>query len=278
MVLLNSHALRDKMVQNGIQENTLLQKLNKFKPKISFSLEHGDYIVETAKNAEDLYAALALRQHSFIEDFLPGEDVDFIDFDEYDLKADHILVRDRQTYEVLGCYRVFCSKFVKKHYSESQFDLGTFLKTPGTKIELGRACIHKNHRNGVTLNLVWKGLAKYALLSESQYMFGCASIKTTSFEVAESIYWHLAPGFADNQYKMKVLKPYQFKQFFNMDSLLPWPQVEPLIPALLRTYLMAGAKICSTAALDNVFRCVDYITVLDLSKLDSKYRRRYFDD
>ncbi|MFM8314939.1 MAG: hypothetical protein ACKOA8_11700, partial [Deltaproteobacteria bacterium] len=51
--------------------------------------------------------------------------------------------------------------------------------------------------------------------------------------------------------------------------------VDEMIPALLQSYLKAGAKVSPTPALDRDFKCVDFFTVLDMESLTQLYERRY---
>jgi putative hemolysin len=240
-------------------------------------MECGPYRIEVATSPEDLQKVIDLRHHSFVEDFSDSvAEPGWIDFDQYDIFADHIIVKHVDTKEILGSYRIICSDHSTRFYSEEQFEISRALSMPGCKIELGRACIHHEHRNGVTLNLVWKGLAKYATLVNARYMFGCASVKTISPEVAHSIYWHLYPMFFNSQQTAHVLPKYHCPLPTNFDLMPGWHSVEDEIPTLLKSYLQAGAQICSEPALDTFFGCVDFFTLLDLQTINPKYYRRYF--
>lgn len=251
-------------------------QIARFQAKIFFQMDIGAYRIETASSPEDLKNIIQLRKHSFLEEFISDTPADSIDFDDFDLIADHVLLRNLNTQEVIGCYRIINSEYTKMFYSETQFYMDVLIRQPGIKIELGRACIHKNYRNGVTINLIWKGLAAYAKLANAKYMFGCASVKTMSHDLAHSMHWHLLPFYFNNQYDIRVLPEFKCPIPVNLDSIPGWTEVESSIPALLRTYLQAGATICSEPALDTYFRCVDFFTVLDLTKINPKYYKRYF--
>jgi putative hemolysin len=54
--------------------------------------------------------------------------------------------------------------------------------------------------------------------------------------------------------------------------------VDEMIPALLQSYLKAGAKVAASPALDRDFKCVDFFTVLDMESLTQLYERRYRPD
>jgi putative hemolysin len=276
MVLMLDQTEKLKIEKEIFEKEILNLKLSTFRPKAQFQTEFGDYIVRTAEGASDLAKIIQLRSHSFMADFTPDSNQDFIDFDHYDLLADHVLVLKKSTDELLGCYRIICSKFTNQCYSREQFNLGWFENVSDIKIELGRACIHKDHRNGASLNLVWKGLAQYAMTVNARYMYGCASVKTVSREVAYSIYWQLYPAFFKPEYQMSVLPRFQFHQATHQEKLLRWEDVEDQVPTLLKSYLQAGAKICSEPALDTFFQCVDFLTILDLHQIEAKYHRRYF--
>ena len=250
--------------------------IKKFQPKAFFQAEFGPYRVEVATSPEDLQKIIALRHHSFVEDFAMSSPPGWIDFDHFDVTADHVILKHIDTKEILGSYRIICSEFSQNFYSGEEFDLDRILSLDGVKIELGRACIHREHRNGVTLNLVWKGIARYASLVKAKQLFGCASVKTISPEIAYSMYWHLYPLFFNSQIAARVLPKYLCPRPSNVDLLPGWNIVEPQIPSLLKSYLQAGAHICSEPALDMLFGCVDFLTVLDLENIHPKYSRRYF--
>ncbi len=270
-----AHPLTAKQYQES-ERARVAGLIKKFQPKAFFQAEFGPYRVEVATSPEDLQRIIDLRRHSFNEDFAMNTPIGWIDFDHCDIKADHVILKHVDTKEILGSYRIMCSDFSDRYYSEEEFDIGRILALDGVKIELGRACIHREHRNGVTLNLVWKGLARYARLVNARYMFGCASVKTISPDVAYSMYWHLYPLFFSSQIAAKVTPKYTCPRPSNIDYLPGWNVIEPQIPSLLKSYLQAGACIASEPALDLIFGCIDFLTVLDLQKMNAKYARRFF--
>lgn len=276
MVLMLDIATKNYF-ENEIYKKKILQnKIASFAPKVKFEIELGDYTLKTAESSDEITQVIELRRHSFMADFTPNANLEFIDFDEYDLLADHILVLNRENRQLLGSYRIISSKFTKQCYSKEQFDLRQFDLSTDSKIELGRACIHKNFRNGIALNLVWKGIAEYAALVSARYLYGCASVKTISQDIAYSLYAHLYPNFYDTQYNISILPKFHFASPIHEAHLYPWKDVEHYLPSLLRSYLQAGAKICSEPALDTFFQCIDFLTVLDLNNIEPKYQRRYF--
>jgi putative hemolysin len=82
--------------------------------------------------------------------------------DEFDLRCDHLIIQDAASREVIGTYRVNASTYSRNFYSNKEFHLDNFLRSPGCKLELGRACIHKDYRNGRVLSLLWKGIVMYS--------------------------------------------------------------------------------------------------------------------
>lgn len=253
-----------------------LAKIRTFRPKAFFQIQCGPYTVETITSHEDLVRIIELRHHSFVEDFAMAAPANWVDTDQYDLLADHVIVKHVDSKEILGTYRIVCSEFSDRFYSQEQFEIQKLRELPEVKIELGRACIHREHRNGVTLNLIWKGLARYATVVNARYMFGCASVKTVSPELAYSMFWHLYPFYFKDTLRSAVLPNYNCPKPTGIDSLPTWREVEASIPPLLRSYLQAGAYISSEPALDALFGCVDFLTALDLKEINPKYHRRYF--
>lgn len=261
------------------QDDDLLNiKLALYQPKVSFRLDLRKYIIQTATSSRDLRALVQLRRHSFFEEFGMSPSTDFQEFDEYDLLADHIILKSKQTNEVIGSYRILNSDFSHKFYSEEQFEMADLLQSPGHKIELSRACIHKDYRNGATLSLVWKGLAHYATITSTDYMFGCASIMSTSPRLAYSMYHYFKTDRLDTQFRLGIKEGFQFPEnsFEPGTDQLADEVVQENIPPLLKVYMKAGARICSEPSIDRKMQCFDFLTILRMKELTSKYQERFF--
>jgi putative hemolysin len=57
---------------------------------------------------------------------------------------------------------------------------------------------------------------------------------------------------------------------------VPDKKVPRLIPSLLNTYLAIGAMICGEPAYDREFRCMDYLTILDVETMNQGYVDKVF--
>ena len=136
-------------------------------------------------------------------------------------------------------------------------------------IELGRACVHPQHRNLVVLGLLWKGIADYARQHGGRYLFGCSSITSQDPAVGASAYTDLCRRhLALPQWRTRPLATY--------DCSLNQLAAEPVkIPKLLRAYLTLGAKICGPPALDRQFKTIDFLTLLDLETMPLLARQRF---
>lgn len=260
----------------SLNERLLELKLKSFRPKITFCLSTNTFEVKTAETKEELKEVLRLRHQVFTKAYGIQLRFNDIDFDRYDLMGDHILLRDRSTNTTMGTYRVLPSSHTKEFYSQNEFTLDTFLKAPGIKVELGRACIHEDFRNGSSLSLIWKGLAKYINLAKADYMFGCTSVKTINAQVAMAIFKHYWNDHYSNPFRITPTPKYRYASYSGEDWQESEVEFESYIPSLFKTYVKAGAHISSLPALDQYFGCTDFFTVLDLNKIDPAYKRRYF--
>ena len=86
-----------------------------------------------------------------------------------------------------------------RFYSESEYDL-TPLKASGRRLlELGRSCVHPDHRGGTAMFQLWNALADYVLERGIEVLFGVASFHGTDVAaLAQPLAWlhhhHLAPA------------------------------------------------------------------------------------
>lgn len=154
----------------------------------------------------------------------------------------------------------------------------------GPHIELGRACIQKEHRKGsAVISLLWKGIIEYLNISKANVIFGCTSLKINTAKEAALAYKYLIDinavteeTFASPNKKFRfndfdIWFSYYQKGLNEMQKI----EAEKIIPPLLKSYLKFGAKISSIPAFDKDFNCVDMLTVLKKSDMPDSLVRRF---
>ncbi len=226
------------------------------------------YSIRLASSSQDVKAAQTLRFFVFnleLEEGLESSFLTFRDEDAYDTACDHLLVEAQG--EVVGTYRMQTGLRAAQHkgfYSAQEFDLTPFEVIRSQVLELGRACVHQDHRNLHVLSMLWRGIASYARQHSCRYMLGCSSL--TSQDPAEGLALfeqlsekHLAPA----ELMTQPLPEWVCEQASDTPSF----QTPPKAPKLLSAYLSLGAKICAPPALDREFKTIDFLTLLDLETL-----------
>ena len=244
----------------------------RIEPLVSLLIENSKYTLKTLDQMSEFEQVLELRAKIFSEEYSAQTASDSIDIDRFDFSCDHLIIVEKKTHAVIGTYRMLCSKFVTDFYSESEFELESFLKEPGVKLELGRACIAKEHRKGAVISLLWRGIVRYASETKADYLFGCSSVKTESPGDAKGIVEHLkANGQFSDQWGIHPVGKYRIKDLDSAQST----GFQCEFPSLFQSYLNAGAKVYGEPALDRDFKCLDFLTVLRLKDITEAYEKRY---
>ena len=277
----SAHPVKDWMSHLRLTSKLVAKKWTKgFTVKIPIYTETDTYILKTAETLQEIDLALKLRHLVFFEELQQKKKFFKIELDELDLNCDHLLIYSKQDSKVVGTYRLFSSHFFDRFYSEDEFDLTLFKKTPGHKLELGRACVLKEHRNGTVMQLLWRGISKYMQITDSRWLLGCSSVQTLDPSIITAMTFKLHhEGYTDNTFKVHPTHLYHpethgiwFKNF--TDPKIPLPAVE--IPPLLHSYLKAGAKVALEPAIDVSFNCIDYLTIMDTQHMNPLFKRRFF--
>ncbi|QDL54334.1 GNAT family N-acetyltransferase [Rhodoferax aquaticus] len=234
--------------------------------------------VSWARHLDDVRAAQRLRYDVFATEMgarlsttLPGHDIDL--FDNF---CEHLLVRDQATQHVIGTYRVLTpvqAKRVGSTYSDTEFDLTRLRTLRDRMVELGRSCVHPDHRHGGVIMALWSALAEFMVRNQLDTMIGCASVPMlhngiVSGDVAASIWrqvqqTHLAPI----EYHVRPRLPLPIDK---LDSTL---NVEP--PALIKGYLRLGAKVLGAPAWDPDFNSADLPMLMRIADLPARYRKHF---
>lgn len=230
--------------------------------------------VSLAQNENEVREAQRLRYKIFAEEMgarLESAETG-LDKDIYDPYCDHLLVRDGDTNEVVGTYRILAPAQAKRiggYYSQQEFDLTRLLHMGDRMVEVGRSCVHPDHRNGATIALLWGGLAKYMQTHGFEYLMGCASIgMADGGHVAASLY---------HQLKGKHLSPIEWRVFPRYALPLEHLQndLDATVPPLIKGYLRAGAYICGEPAWDPDFNTADLLVFLPMSQVSARYARHF---
>lgn len=256
------------------------------RPHVPLYIEKDRFLLKTVSNVEELRESLKLRHDTFFVEYKGEFNPSGLDMDEFDLICDHLIVIDKQevsSMKVVGTYRMISSTFSKRFYSQTEFNIDGFLALSGEKLELGRACIDQDYRNGAVINLLWRGVMEYARKTNSSYLFGCSSVKTTN-PLEAALIAHLI--FRDvplpTDFNIKPLEAYVMPGFNeimpqDLSTVPPYmiAEVKRKLPSLLKTYLRAAATICKEPALDREFECIDFFTILCIDQMNLAFERRY---
>jgi putative hemolysin len=233
------------------------------------------YASRLARSAGEVRAAQVLRFEVFNLELKEGLEQSFatgVDEDPFDAVCDHLVIEHLPTRQVVGTYRLQTGENAAKklgYYCEQEFEFEAFEPLRDEVVELGRACVHEQHRNLVVLGLLWKGIADYARARHARYLFGCSSITSQDEAVGASAYSELCRKYlSDPQYRTRPKPEYDC-------PLTNLADENQKIPKLLRAYLSIGAKICGPPALDRHFKTIDFLTMLDLEMMPELARRRF---
>jgi putative hemolysin len=234
-----------------------------------------------ARHLEDVRAAQRLRHRVFVEEMgariaahagaPEGHDVDL--FDDF---CEHLLVRsvprDGGAADVVGTYRVLTPEAARRaggFYSDTEFDLTRLRPLRGRMAELGRSCVHEEHRAGGVILALWSALAQFMERNALDTVIGCASVSMRDGGHCAASLWnrlrqtHLAP--LDLQVRPRVPLP--------VDDLDQTLDVDP--PALIKGYLRLGAKVLGTPAWDPDFDTADLPMLTRIGDMPERYRRHF---
>ncbi|MBX3652655.1 MAG: GNAT family N-acetyltransferase [Ramlibacter sp.] len=238
----------------------------------------GGISVSWAQHQDEVRQAQRLRHLVFAQEMgarlntpLAGHDVDL--FDDY---CEHLLVRDIETLEVIGTYRVLTpaqARRVGSTYSDTEFDLTRLRALRERMVELGRSCVHPDHRHGGVILALWGALAEFMVRNQLDTMIGCASIPmlhngVVSGDFAASIW---------NQVRQTHLAPIEYhvrpRLALPVDVLDGSLDIEA--PALIRGYLRLGAKVLGPPAWDPDFNTADLPMLMRIADLPPRYRKHF---
>jgi putative hemolysin len=196
-----------------------------------------------------------------------------LDVDPFDRVCDHLIVEDLANGEVVGTYRLQTGEAAGAnigYYCEREFCFGPYERYRSQIIELGRACVHVDHRNFGLLHMLWRGIADFAVARRARFLVGCSSLTSQSPIEGAAMYQQLrVESLVKPGWRTVPLPGFAFPVEIPTEKAPPPPK-------LLRAYLAIGARICGPPALDREFGTIDFLTLLDLHALPMMVRAHFF--
>ncbi len=259
--------------------------------------EIGDsrYAVRYALTSDELDAVLRLRFEVFnlelgeglAESFETGRDED-----AFDAVCRHLMVVERSTGAVVGTYRLQTSAMAstgRGFYTAGEYDLGNVPRDVlDDAVELGRACIAREHRNTRVLFLLWKGLAAYVAHNGKRYLFGCCSLTSQDPEEGARVAaWLSKNGHVETAFALTAKRGFECRVSGEngaeeqrdgaADGTADVGDDEDVrVPPLFGIYLRYGAKVCGAPALDRAFGTIDFPVMLDAHALSATASAAFF--
>ena len=237
-----------------------------------------NFEVRLTRNQEELDEVFKLRYKDLLLYYNSSNTNENGQFkDEYDDYCDHLIVIDLTNNEIVGTYRLVKKEHIKIHgkfVTEYEYDISKIKQYE--VLELGRAVVKEEYRNGSVIMLLWRGLTKYALANNIKYMFGTGSFQGINPEdykhaLSYIYYNHLS----DEKVRVKTAHGPNSKL-----NLLKEEEIDPIlakkqIPPLIKGYIKIGATFGEDAFLDVPFNSLDVFVLLDIDTVDYKYIQRF---
>lgn len=235
------------------------------------------FTVSLARSPEEVREAQRLRYKVFAGEMgarLPHATAG-LDQDLFDPFCHHLLVRDNQTLEVVGTYRLLTPQGARDaccFYSQTEFDLTRLAHLFERMVEVGRAAVHPDYRNGAVITLLWAGLARFIEEHGFDYLIGCASISMADGgHAAASIFRRIG---------MEHMSPIEWRVFprhrlplESLDNTLNVP-----LPPLIKGYMRLGCYVCGEPAWDPDFNTADLMLILPRALMNPRYLRHFLPD
>ncbi|AHC24976.1 MULTISPECIES: GNAT family N-acetyltransferase [Mycobacteriaceae] len=240
------------------------------------------YTLLLSTEPEHIEAAQRLRHEVFTSEpgFALTASPDGLDADRFDQYCDHLLVREDGSGELVGCYRMLPPPgaiAAGSLYTATEFDVRSLDALRPSLVEMGRAVVRSDHRNGGVVLLMWAGILAYLDRCGYDYVTGCVSVPThPAGEVPGSelrgvrdfvMRRHRAPA----EYTVRPYRPVVIDGR-GLDDIAPPARIS--VPALMRGYLRLGAQVCGEPAHDPEFGVGDFPALLGKRNADIRYLKR----
>ncbi|SFH38056.1 ornithine-acyl[acyl carrier protein] N-acyltransferase [Palleronia marisminoris] len=232
-------------------------------------LAKGRYRVFEAQSSVEIARCLALRATVFPADRAAG--------DEYDARCRHVMIEDIRTGTAVCTFRLMPlanGAEIGASYSARYYELGKLGAFDGKMVELGRFCIHPDHRDPDILRLAWGALTRIVDDEGVEMLFGCASFQGTDAKTHADAFAflhqrHVAPP----RWLPRVKAPRVVALARALTRPLDPRRAMAAMPPLLRTYLTMGGWVSDHAVVDDEMGTMHVFTGVEIGAIPPARQR-----
>ncbi len=223
------------------------------------------YTARFASNGADITAAQKLRYALF-------HSGDGLDTDEFDEICQHVLVEEIDTGKLVCCFRFLPladGSEISRSYSAKYYDLSALTAYEGAMVEMGRFCVHPDHKDSAILRVAWSAMTTYVDEHKVDMLFGCSSFHGTDAETHMEAFAllkdrHLAP----KHWLPRVKAPKVFQFAKKLKPKTPNLKLAMrAMPPLLRTYLVMGGWVSDHAVVDPEMNTLHVFTGVEINRV-----------
>ena len=223
------------------------------------------YDLSFAQTEEELTQLQRLRFEVFNQELNAGKTSSVSlqkDQDEYDQFSHHMMIKDRNTGEIVSTIRVQEYKSASENigfYTSEIFDTSELPAAIMQKsVEMGRFCTKQEHRSIKTFYLIKAGLDRYLEATKNNHFIGCFSLITQNSDEAYSFLDKLKQeGYIHSDFSAKAMPQYECPPRISWCNTSPPSETSKL----LKFYYALGTRIASPPALDTEFKTIDFLIV-----------------
>lgn len=194
------------------------------------------------------------------------------DYSIYDEIAKNVIAIDTNTNKIVGSYRIVTTSDLNNTFGinsfvcENEYDISKLKQNNNQIMELSRAFINQEYRNGSLLLLLWQFVFNYALENKMKYIIGDASFKSLDpldFKEELSYLYYNYP--IDDNLEIKSKMPNSTMNFMKEEEI-DVLKVKQSLPPLIKAYIKFGCCISKEYFIDEPFGSVDVFILVDTDK------------
>jgi len=245
-------------------------------------LVEGNYAVRFAVSPAELDELTQLRFRVFNLELNEGLEQSYLtgrDVDPFDAQCHHLIVLHRPSGRIIGTYRIQTTDMAEAargFYTATEFDLSKLPREIlDEAVEVGRACIEKEHRLKPVLFLLWKGLAVYMQHNRRRWLLGpCSLTSQDPWDGKRALDILARREKLRDDLVVKAQPGYEC--VWQGDDPEPARSATLELPALFEIYLRYAGRVVGPPVIDREFKTIDFFVLFDVEALSERARRLFF--